>query len=520
MPASHANWGSRTGRPTCSNESLAIDSAGSPDLTARVRAANGAPIHPDRAYVLYWMIAARRSAWNFALDRAIERARELGKPLIVFEPLECDYPWASDRLHAFVIDGMADNAAAFARTPVTYFPYVEPRPGDGRGLLEALAASACVVVTDDFPCFFLPRLVASAAARLDVRLEAVDGNGLLPMSAADRVFSTAASFRRFVQKTLPGHLGVVPDAGPLARLRLPVLSSTPRAVTRRWAAAGERFLRNSAASVATLPIDHGVPVAALRGGATAGRETLKHFISRKLAGYADLNNEPEADQTSHLAPYLHFGQVSAHQVFDSVMGHEGWSVRRVAGRKVLGAREGWWDVSASAERFLDQAVVWRELGYNMCVKRPDDYSNYGSLPQWARDSLKAHRRDKRPFLYDRDSFERGATHDRLWNAAQGQLRREGWMHNYMRMLWGKKILEWSKTPQAALEHMSAIMNRWSLDGRDPNSYSGYFWTLGRYDRPWPERDIFGVIRYMSSANTARKFSVKNYIREFAPESGP
>jgi deoxyribodipyrimidine photo-lyase len=486
----------------------------------RVRAANQAPILPDRKYVLYWMIAARRSSWNFALDRAIGYARTLSKPLIVFEPLECDYPWASDRLHRFVTDGMADNAAAFAKSPITYFPYVEAQPGDGGGLLEALAARACVVLTDDFPCSFLPRLVASAAVRLDVRLEAVDSNGLLPLAATDRAFITAASFRRFVQKTLPEQLNVIPEAAPLARLRLETLTSIPRTITSRWPAASRRLLDGDAAAFARLPIDHGVPAVSMRGGSTSGRQALEHFVDRRLSGYAELQSEPESNQTSRLSPYLHFGHVSAHQVFDSVMGREGWSRRRVAGRPAVGAREGWWGVSASAERFLDQFVVWRELGYNMCARRPDDYDRYASLPEWARATLETHKRDRRPYRYDLETLECGATHDRLWNAAQGQLRREGWMHNYLRMLWGKKILEWSTTPQQALDRMIAIMNRWSIDGRDPNSYSGYFWTLGRYDRPWPERDIFGVVRYMSSANTARKFSVKNYIEEFAPESSP
>lgn len=466
------------------------------------------------------MIAARRPKWNFALDRAIAHARMLRKPLVVFEPLEADYPWASDRLHRFVIDGMADNAAAFAKAPLTYFPYVEPQPGAGRGLLEALAASACVVVTDDFPCFFLPRLVSAAAARLDVQLEAVDSNGLLPLAAADREFKTAASFRRFAQKTLPGHLSVIPEATPLARLRLEPLKSLPRSITTRWPAASQRLLKGDPSLLAQLPIDHAVAATSTRGGSKSGDGALNNFVENKLARYSELQSEPESDATSRLSPYLHFGHVSPHQVFDSVMGHEGWSRRRVAGKPAIGAREGWWGVSASAERFLDQFVTWRELGYNMCAMRPADYDRYESLPEWARNSLKTHQRDRRQYLYDLDTLERGATHDRLWNAAQGQLRRDGWMHNYLRMLWGKKILEWSKTPQDALAHMIAIMDRWSLDGRNPNSYSGYFWTLGRYDRPWPEREIFGVIRYMSSANTARKFKVKNYIKEFAPESSP
>ena len=151
-------------------------------------------------------------------------------------------------------------------------------------------------------------------------------------------------------------------------------------------------------------------------------------------------------------------------------------------------------------------------------QRPDDYDQYESLPAWAKDTLRAHRRDPRPHLYDLATLERGATHDRLWNAAQGQLLREGWFHNYMRMLWGKKMLEWSRMPEDALDRMMSIMNRWSLDGRNPNAYTGYFWTLGRYDRPWPERPIFGTVRSMTSSNTARKIAIRKYIATFAPSS--
>jgi deoxyribodipyrimidine photo-lyase len=482
----------------------------------RVRAANERPIRSERAYVLYWMIAARRAAWNFALDRAIDHAEALRKPLVVLEALEVDYPWASDRLHCFVIEGMRDNAQAFAGTPVTYFPYVEPRPGAGRGLLQALARSACVVVTDEFPCFSLPRLVATAATRLDVRLEVVDSNGLIPLAAPDRAFTTAASFRRFVQRTLAGHLNAAPRAKPLEDLELQALPALPHEVTKRWSAASPALLAGAVSAVKTLPIDHDVPPVAMHGGARAARDALETFVDERLARYGELHNEPESDITSRLSPYLHFGHLSAHHVFARVIRQEGWSKRRIAGKPANGAREGWWATRPSTERFLDQLIVWRELGYNTCAKRPDDYDRYESPPAWAQDTLQAHRRDPRPHVYDLATLERGATHDPLWNAAQRQLLREGWFHNYMRMLWGKKILEWSRTPQEALERMIAIMNRWSLDGRNPNSYSGYFWTLGRYDRSWPERPIFGTVRTMSSSNTARKIGVRKYIATFAP----
>jgi deoxyribodipyrimidine photo-lyase len=172
-------------------------------------------------------------------------------------------------------------------------------------------------------------------------------------------------------------------------------------------------------------------------------------------------------------------------------------------------------MSANAEGFLDQVITWRELGYNFTSHRAD-YDRYESLPDWAQKTLKKHARDGRKYVYNLEQFETAATHDQLWNAAQTQLVGEGRLHNYLRMLWGKKILEWSGSPQKGLEIMIHLNNKYGLDGRNPNSYSGIFWILGRYDRPWgPERPIFGTIRYMSSANTARKVSVENYVRKYS-----
>ena len=186
-----------------------------------------------------------------------------------------------------------------------------------------------------------------------------------------------------------------------------------------------------------------------------------------------------------------------------------------------GSREGWWGASPSAEGFLDQVVTWRELGFNFTSHRPDDHDRYASLPSWARASLDAHASDVRPVRYSRAQLEGARTHDEVWNAAQRELVREGRMQNYLRMLWGKKLLEWSKSPEDALAIAIELNNRYAVDGRDPNSYSGIFWTLGRYDRPWaPERPIFGVIRYMSSANTRKKLDLKRYLARHGDVSAP
>ena len=172
----------------------------------RILKANNEPPRGDRTFVLYWMTTSRRTGWNYALDRAVEWAVKMGKPLVVFEPLRVAYPWASERFHRFIIDGMADNARKLARHKVLYYPYFEPLPDAAKGLLAALSHHACVIISDDFPAFFLPRMVASAAGKVPVLMEEVDSNGLFPIHAADRAFPTAFSFRRHLQKTLVHHL--------------------------------------------------------------------------------------------------------------------------------------------------------------------------------------------------------------------------------------------------------------------------------------------------------------------------
>ena len=473
----------------------------------RVRPRLDRPAREDGAYVLYWMTMVRRAGWNFALERAVHWAQHLKRPLVVLEALRCDYPSASERLHRFVLEGMRDNAAAFSRKPVTYYPYVEPVPGAGKGLLAALARDACVVVGDDYPAFMSPRMEQGAANQLGCRLELVDSNGLLPMRAAPRVFTRAVDVRHYLQKELAPWLDRPPQADPLARADLPPARIAGDVLARWRPAQGDL-----PALAATIAFAHHVPPAALPGGRNAALARLDSFLSERLARYPEDRNEPELDGTSGLSPYLHFGHLSAHEIFARLAEHECWSPARLG--KPNGAKEGWWGMSEAAEAYLDQLVTWRELGFNFCSRRRLEWD---ALPGWARATLEAHLGDKRPHLYSLQRLEAAQTHDPLWNAAQRQLVRDGWFHNYLRMLWGKKILEWSAHPRDALESMAYLMDKYSLDGRDPNSITGYLWTLGQYDRPWgPERPIFGTVRYMSSENTARKRSVRRYLERYAP----
>lgn len=479
----------------------------------RVRIVNACPVHPDRRHVLYWMTAHRRLQSNFALQHAAALAIEYGRPLVIYEPLRVDHRWASDRLHQFVIEGMANHAHALTGLAAQYLPHVEEQPGDTRGLFTALCRQAVTVVTDDFPAFFLPAMIERAGQRIDVQLVAVDSNGLLPMRSPGRPFATALAFRAYVQRTLRGQLTSWPSDIDWRRLPRPPHSWRPPAGVSAPTELDD--LGRPERLLARLPIDHSVPPVTLRGGARAGLATLQQFISARLTRYARDGNHPDLDATSGLSPYLHFGHLSSHEVFSAVMTAEGWTSRRLAPGSG-GKRAGWWGVSASAEAFLDQLITWRELGFHACVSDPDGYADIRALPDWARRTLDAHAADRRPWLYSLEQLESASTHDEVWNAAQRQLVRDGWMHNYLRMLWGKKILEWSASADSALETMIALMDRYAIDGRDPNSYSGYLWTLGRYDRPWgPERAIFGTVRYMSSENTKRKLKIKRYLQRYS-----
>ena len=476
----------------------------------RIRCGNAQAVDPNGDYILYWMVAHRRVNWNFGLQRALDWSRELRKPLLIVESLSCDYPWASDRFHRFILDGMLENDRKCRKKGIEYRAYLEPSRGVGDGLIDALASHAAVVVTDDYPAFFLARMLRRVTRRLPKKCELIDSNGLLPMAVTEKCFVRAYDFRRFLQKTLRPHLNALPDADPLPSSEITGSVTLDGSISKRWP---ELTRPPSEFSFKKLPIDHSVQPVTIPGGPQAAEDCLKRFIDHRLSAYASMRNLPEEDGSSGLSPYLHFGHISSHLVFDRIMQRASWGIDNLAD-SATGARTGWWGVDENTEAILDQLITWRELGFNMCFHR-DDYERYSSLPDWSKKTLQQHANDPRPYLYEQDSFDAAETHDPLWNAAQRQLAQSGEVHNYLRMLWGKKILEWSPSPQEALKTMIHLNNKYAVDGRDPNSYSGIFWTLGRYDRAWgPERPIFGKVRYMSSENTARKYRTSGYLEKW------
>lgn len=484
----------------------------------RIRWLNEQCVRESGEYVLYWSTAYRRLEDNFALDRAVEIACSLGKPLLIFEALRCDYPWASRRLHRFVIEGMRENMQKAKRAGQAYVGWVEPELGAGRGLIERLSERAAVIVSDDFPAFFLPRMLRAVARHVSCAFEVVDSNGLLPDSAATQIFTTAHSFRRFLQKNLTPHLVQLPREQPLLDERLQSPAAIPEFLTGAWQPLSEQAAAEPDDLLSALPIDQTVREVEIVGGSAAARRQWEQFLASGLEHYGTDRNHPDTDASSGLSPWLHFGHVSVHRLFRELAVRESWGPERLGDPKqTRGGRSGWWGMSESTESFLDELITWRELGFNMCF-RNRRYDRWESLPEWAQQTLMEHASDPRPVIYDRETLLHGRTHDDIWNAAQNQLVCSGRMHNYLRMLWGKKVLEWSATPQDALQTLIELNNRFALDGRDPNSWSGIFWVFGRYDRAWgPERSIFGKIRYMTSDSTRRKLRMSEYLKRWCDD---
>jgi len=403
---------------------------------------------------------------------------------------------------------MQVNAAAAAVLGVNYWPFVETPRAPGRGLLRRLAARAALVVTDDFPCFIVPGQSAALAARCNAPVFAVDSNSLVPLALLGTPAAAAAHLRPRIHKAFA-------DAWPHRAARRP---RVPDAATVKLDPPFAPWATNDVdAFVSGLPFDAAVPpVSTTPGGGKQARRRLRRFLKERLRGYAERRSIPAAPAAGHasgLSPYLHFGHLSIEEVIEAALETTGrWTPAelRLHNRS---KREGFFCDDPDVNAFLDEAITWRDLGFHWHSNRRQDTAHLETaLPAWALATLRAHAVDPRTHVYSLEEWESGVTHDPLWNAAQRELVATGTIHNYLRMLWGKKVLEWSRTPEEAYATLVHLNNKYALDGRDPNSWTGILWCFGLFDRPWaPERKVFGSVRYMSSENTARKFDLKPYL---------
>ncbi|MDD8027181.1 MAG: deoxyribodipyrimidine photo-lyase [Acidobacteriota bacterium] len=424
-------------------------------------------------YVLYWMQASQRSECNHALEYAARHADELKLPLVAFFGLTPRYPGANERHYAFLLEGLADARAHLEAKGIQLVVRIE---SPERGAAE-MAERAALAVVDRGYTRLQRTWRARAAEAMDCLLIQIESDAVVPVeTASSKEEWSAATFR------------------PKMRARRESFLHPLRERKPRRDSLGLSFdslnLTDIDAVLAELPIDRSVKRSRFfPGGQSEAKSRLRRFLKDKLDHFGELRNIPTLDAQSHLGPYLHFGQISPLQ----------------AARQAIEAG------GPGVEPFLEELLVRRELSLNFVHANPH-YDEWEAVPAWARATLAEHAADPRPAEYSPRELEEARTHDPYWNAAQDEMRITGKMHGYMRMYWGKKILEWSRSPEAAFRTALALNDKYELDGRDPNSFAGVAWCFGKHDRPWPSRPVFGTVRSMNEAGLRRKFDADQYAR--------
>jgi len=441
----------------------------------RIRFLNERRVAPGR-FVIYWMQASQRVECNHALEYAIERSNELGLPVVVFFGVAERYPEANERHYRFMLEGLAEVGQALERRGIR-FVVRAVSPEDG--ILDLSREAALVVVDRDY--LRHTRTWRLRAARgMKCPLVQVETNVVVPVEeASSREEYSAATMRSKITKKLD-------------RFLVPLRKRTPRRDSLGIMVPSLE-VADVEGTLAQLKIDRSVRSSeSPRGGTSEAKRRLRAFLATKLAHFAELRNDPNADGLSGMSPYLHFGQISPLAIALAVEGRGG-----------PGARE-----------YLEELVVRRELAVNF-VYYNRNYDSFEGLPDWSKKTLLEHAKDRREYRYDYREFEDAVTHDPYWNAAQDEMRINGTMHGYMRMYWGKKILEWSRSPEEAYRIALGLNNTYELDGRDANGFAGVAWCFGKHDRPWQRRTVFGLVRYMNASGLRRKFDADRYVERIA-----
>jgi deoxyribodipyrimidine photo-lyase len=441
----------------------------------RIKILNDRDRCADGAYVLYWMQEAQRARGNAALEVAIRGANKYGLPVVVCFGLMDGYPEANARHYMFMLEGLADCAAELRARGIAF---VIRREAPVNVALE-MSHDASTVICDRS---YMPAQTAWRAALADAAgcpVVQVETEVVVPVDvASDKSEYAARTIRPRIHRVWDEYL-------------VPLDETEPDMSASGLNLKSDIDVSDPVAALALLDVDHSVkPVNRFRGGRIAALGRLQDFVDDVLDGYATGRNEPSAAQTSFLSPYLHFGHVSPVEIALAASGSGNGSIE-------------------DRGSFIEELIVRRELAMNYAAFDPA-FEAYGALPGWARKSLAEHAGDERDYVYDIETLAACGTHDPHWNDAMREMVHTGFMHNYMRMYWAKKILEWSATPEDAFATTLALNNKYFLDGRDPNSYANVAWCYGLHDRAWTDRPVFGKIRYMNANGLNRKFDMAAY----------
>lgn len=444
----------------------------------RFKQLNSQDIRESGKYVLYWMQAAHRTKDNPALAYAASRANTLGLPLVVGFVLMTDFPEASLRHFTFMLEGLAETFESLRQLGA--LPVL--RTGRGAPEMAELSRHAAEMVLDQGYLRLHKESYQHLAETVECRLIQVEGEAVVPVELASEKAEHAA---RTIRPRIRRHLNDFLQPARTAKVQT-------SAADLRLESLSER-LRDPAEFLAELKVDSAVkPVSRhFLGGPSAAESHLAHFLEQRLARYDVMRNQPQTDFTSMMSPYLHYGMISPVSVALSVQKHAHPS-------------------DANAASYVEELVIRRGLSQNFC-HFTDDYDKFACLPPWARKTMAEHASDKRPEVYTRAELEAGETHDPYWNAAQVEMVETGYMHNHMRMYWGKKILEWSSSHENAYQNTLYLNNKFFLDGRDPVSFANVAWIFGLHDRAWTERAIYGKLRCMMASGLERKSKPKDYV---------
>jgi len=438
----------------------------------RIKALNKRGIKKGE-YVLYWMQGSQRAEYNHALEYAISKGNELHQPVIVFFGIKDHFPEANERHYSFMLEGLREVKHSLEKRKIRMVILHE---SPERGVLQ-MSKKASLVIVDRGYLRIQREWRENVAKQIDCPFIQVESDVVVPVEeTSPKEEYAAATIRSKIHRKL-NHFLV-----PLKQLDPTVDSSSMDF---------DFFdIDDVGKAISKLHIDQRVPqVSSFQGGTKEALRHLEVFLEGKLDRFPELRNDPTLDYVSQMSPYLHFGQISP--LFIAL--------------KVKETR------SPGGEAFLEELIIRRELSMNF-VFYNEQYSSYEAVPEWAKKTLKAHRKNKRPYLYRLEELEAAQTHDPYWNAAQREMVVKGKMHGYMRMYWGKKIIEWSKTPEEAFRVALYLNNKYELDGRDPNGFTGVAWCFGKHDRPWGERPIFGNVRYMNNKGLKRKFDADEYVK--------
>jgi len=460
---------------------------------------NRGRIREESDYVLYWMQQSQRAEYNHALEFAIQQANALGQPLLVVFGLMDDYPEANLRHYTFMLEGLKEIESSLAERGIKMVVHY------GRPDHVALAAArrASLIVCDRGYLRYQKTWHKQVAEQAPCSVFQVETDVVVPVEVVSNKAEYAArTIRPRIARHMDDYL-VQLQPTPLDRYSLNLKNVNGLDLSNIQSVLSK--LKGVDRSI--WPVTH-----FYKGGTSEAKKRFQGFIRDSLGYYSQNRNQPQTDHVSHMGMYLHFGQISP--LYLALRIKEGANSSR-GGEMVDNKPGGNADTSLNSldqekAAFLEELLVQRELAINFVHFTPD-YDSFISLPAWARNTLKAHQDDKREYLYTHEQLENAKTHDQYWNAAMQEMKYTGYLHNYMRMYWGKKILEWCPTAEHAFKTALAINNRYFLDGRDPSSFANIGWIFGLHDRPWKERPIFGKTRFMSASGLERKCDVNAYI---------